>query len=105
VTVYEATEAELLGLGAVESSRGQVALVMASALDSGKGLDAMASIAKQLEAHLQLIRDAAPPAEDPIEELIQDEVAERRDSKPGSGGGSRASGVVRTTQRVKRVGR
>lgn len=57
VTVLEATQAELEALAAVDTSRGQMALVLARALDSGRGLDALAGMVKQHELTMQAIRD------------------------------------------------
>jgi hypothetical protein len=66
---YDATQAELTKLNALDSVEGQSALALAAAIDSGRALMAAPSMVKELRSTLDVLRERTPKAKDTVDDF------------------------------------
>lgn len=87
VSIVSSTKAELERLGALESSAGQLAMVLARRLDAdGDAGSAVAAMAKELRATLDALGRVSKPKADPVDELQR----KRRQRQAAQGRAKRA---------------
>jgi len=78
--VYAAHEAELVALGVVGSSRAEIALALAAALDDRAGVVNLSATAKVLDELMEKVRAAAPAKG----ESELDRLRKRKSARSGS---------------------